>query len=61
MIVIWLVGALLVGGLLYFALPLLTVTLLFALRVLFYVVVACLGIRLMMFLAFLVTRCFDST
>ena len=53
MILVWTIGTLVGAGLLYLALPLLAVAGLFILRVIGVVVLACIVLRVVMFLIFL--------
>jgi hypothetical protein len=57
-VLIWIVGTLVVLGLLYLALPLLTTAFLFVLRMLWYFILVCIGFRVLMLLVFLATRYF---
>jgi hypothetical protein len=59
-VLIWILGAIVAGGLLYLTLPLLAATVLLVLRVLFYVILACVGFRVIMFVAFLATNYFQA-
>jgi hypothetical protein len=60
MVLIWIFGAILVGGLLYLVLPMIAMMVLMGLRILFYVILFCIAIRVIIFLPFLIMHFFQT-